>query len=444
MTTRVKPGPRDWSCTRDAEGHREYKITSLVISTDSRDGPATVLQTPGLYLPGATWSVDNDLDVWAWCYPNAEVTPLVTKEKNKHWEVTQTFGTKGPAGGEGRRQRCNDNNIEDPLLEPQKVSGSFTNKSVEAYYDRFGNPIRSSSHEQFRGAVVEFDEHSATVRIEQNVIALGLSTFSAMVNTVNSTPMWGMQRRQIKLSNVTWERKYFGQCFAYYTRVFEFEISGRGFDRDILDEGDKALYGNWGRAADGVDYWVLKNLPGTNTAPDPSNPAHFKRVTDREGNLMRVVLDGHGKPAFAASQTFRAVSVSPVENLGNPLGSGSNYCVGDILGLDGGTFTSRVMVIVTKIHNPTIVTLEGGVHYTYQSINGPILEVKIRNPGSYSVVDANPKAVDDASSSTIDGTGAQFNVTWGRVLSGVSNAGRIHVEKYGESYFPLLGIPLTF
>src|SRR5690606_22693106 len=99
--------------------------------------------------------------------------------------------------------------------------------------DRYGNPIKSSSHEQFRGSNVEFDANRPTVWVDQNVSSLGLATFASMIDCVNDRPLWGLPKRRIKLSNVTWERKMYGTCRFYYTRKLEFDIRYDGFDRRL-------------------------------------------------------------------------------------------------------------------------------------------------------------------------------------------------------------------
>ena len=77
MVTSLVPGQRDWRLTRDSDGHRTYKLRHLVRGATT-DGPANALRTPGLPLPGAWWIVDDDIDLWAWCLPDAEVEPVIT------------------------------------------------------------------------------------------------------------------------------------------------------------------------------------------------------------------------------------------------------------------------------------------------------------------------------------------------------------------------------
>lgn len=283
---------RTWSGSRNAEGHREFKVAHLV-KAGLLDGPQVVMSAAGLPITGSTWNFDNDLDVWAFCLPTLVVSIHQEKEgdPNRYWKVENTFSTKP-------QDRCQDETIEDPLEEPQRISGSFVKYTQEITKQRAnhsdptlaGQPIKSSSHEMIRGPQVEFDFNRPTVQIGQNVASLGLEQFSEMIDTLNDDTLWGLAARKIKLSNVTWSRQVYGLCNFYYTRNFAFDIDFRTFDRTIRDEGTKALNGVW----EG-DAWVLKDIDGG--APDKDNPQHFNRYKDRNGENARVILDGEGEPA---------------------------------------------------------------------------------------------------------------------------------------------------
>ena len=264
---------RMWTGSRDREGHRTYKIKWL-IESDTTDGPANVLQTAGLPLPGSYWQFSNDIDLWAFCQPDAEVEAHQPQEGDptRYWSVTQTFTTKPP---DFQRQRCNDVTIEDPLLEPAKVSGTFVQQKVEGVYDRFGRPIMSSSFEQLRGPQNEWNDGNQTVRIEQNVATQtqAVTLPANMMNTVNVAALWGMPRRCLLLVNRSFEKLYYGTCFGYYKRTLEFEVNAGTFDRNLLDEGTKALRGHWNNS---TGAYVLDQINGAN--PSPYNPAHFRAV----------------------------------------------------------------------------------------------------------------------------------------------------------------------
>lgn len=310
MTCRLRDGHTKWSMSRDGEGHRTYKLELLVVSDNKDDGPATVLQTPGLPLPGSFWAVGTDVDPWATCKLDCNVSPVRPQPPNFHWKLDFTFSTK-PDG-----KQCKDQQIEDPLLQPMRVTGSFVKYQEEKTEDRDGAPILTSSHEPIRGKQVEFDANRPQVVVEQNVPLLQLELFSPMVDTLNATTLWGFPPRCVKLSDAPWEKKFYGQCYVYYTRKFTFDIDARtnaelgiivsGFDRDLLDEGNKVLHGHWDKA---TGRWVLDDIAGA--PPDPDNPQHFDRFKDRRGENSRVILDGHGLPAEVDIGTGTGSARSP-------------------------------------------------------------------------------------------------------------------------------------
>lgn len=288
MTATLISGQSEWSMDRSDEGHRTYSITHKVKTNDAGDGPQVVLNTPGLPVPGSVWAFNNDLDSWAFCTGFMKIQKARDIQKDnpvKHWTVQQKFTTLNP-------KRCNTTNIENPLLEPMKVSGSFVKYTREVSKDRNGNAIQNSAFELLRGSIVEFDANRPTVKIQQNVASLGLDVFSPMVDTVNDASLWGLGARRIKLSNVSWERNYYGTCFAYYTRTFDFDIDFNTFDREALDEGTKAL----GRLDPTTGTWDSTSDFATGVPIDANNPLHFTRYKDKHGENSRVILDGSGVP----------------------------------------------------------------------------------------------------------------------------------------------------
>ncbi len=309
MTATLIDGQRTWGMLRNEEGHREYTITHLVRAA-VLDGPRVVMLTPGLPVVGSTWNFDNDLDIWAFCTGDMRVKPLVIKEPNKDWEVTQKFST-------APRIRCQDEEIEDPLLESDRISGSFVKYTKEIVKDRFGNVIKSSGHELFRGPQMEYDHNRPTVRIGQTVSLLELDVFSQMIDSVNDAALWGLAKRKVKLSNVSWERLVLGTCDFYYTRLLDFDIDFNTFDRDLLDEGTKVLNGHAETCGTGTgtgtggdtNTWILDGQP------NPNNPLDFIRYKDCHGENARVLLDGQGKPLTdGSSPVFRNVEHYPESN----------------------------------------------------------------------------------------------------------------------------------
>lgn len=290
-------GHTTWSQAVDNEGNREYRIIFRVETDDPLDGPGLARLTPGLPVIGSSWQFDNESDPWAFCLPGGSTVPVTEPgEPCTVFDVEFIFSSKPPPQNQ---QRCNDQKIEDPLLEPPRLSGGSTKYSEEAAQDRFGQFVCSSSFEPIRGQVNEWDANRSSIRIEMNVASFAQVQLAlAMRDCVNILPLWGFARRCVKLSNVTWERKYYGFCYQYYSLSMEFDTNPRTFDRDILDEGHKCLKGHWD-AATGY-YYVDKIGTGANER-DPSrfNPSDFIRIPDREGNPSRMLLNGFGLPAAA-------------------------------------------------------------------------------------------------------------------------------------------------
>ncbi len=467
----VLRGPLEWSMTRDEEGHREYKLVNLVNCSSKFDGPSVAINCPGLPLPGSAWIIGNDVDFWVWCRWGATVTPVITKEPNYWFTVEQTFSNK-PA--DIKRQRCNDTPIEDPILEPNKISGSFTKYTEEAFIDRFGKPITNSAFEQIRGPQIEFDRNHPTIKIEQNVINLGIELWGPMVDTVNDSRMWGLPRRTIKLSNVSWERKFYAQCYKYYTRTFEFDIKTETFDRDLLDEGTKVLSGRW--SANNSRVWELLDVleNGIPVPPNPRNPLHFDKFKDPKNNPCRCILNGFGLHAnvlvplknvdlyisIANTNVNNLTSdgtkwiplvgttydyvVDQIEGFGNvapPVGGFNIPLGGAALGIERYLFDEgefRVWVpgeVVLFIPHPAINDL-------YINITSTIPEVNVF-PGEDETVwifvaSGTLQYKGEYNSGTTYSKGDiikhQFDPT---------GTGSIHVEKYPESNFLLLGVPLV-
>lgn len=290
----VLNGHVNWSMTRDSEGNRTYKISHRVkvdASLPLVKGPATALSTSGLPVPGAVWSIDGDTDVDAICQYDATVTPDVQGQRSEFWTVEQIFTTKA-------NPFCitDIEDIDDPLAQPPIIRGGFSKFTQEQEFDINGNPIVNSAFEKIRGPQVEFDRSKANISITTNYTELDLPAIALFMDNVNSVSLWGFDERCVKLSNVSWERKYTGNCDCYFAVTYEFDIDINTFDRQILDEGTKALHGKWNKT---TGLWEITNIGafGVGITPNPANPNHFIRLTDINGNPMRGILNGAGIPA---------------------------------------------------------------------------------------------------------------------------------------------------
>lgn len=279
----------------DEEGNRNYAVVLRVHVDDNNDGPFAVLNATGLPAVGSTYNYENASDDEAWLRPNCTVTNVMQEGRpTLDYNITLNYSTKPQ--DENQNSTCEQGEIKNPLLQPPKVRGSFTKYQEQATFDRYGLPIVSSSWELMRGPQNEWDANRPLVVIEQNVATLGLGTFAAMIDKVNSVTMWGLPARYVKLDDVIWERKYYGQCFRYYTRVLSFSINYASFDRDLLDEGTKCLRGAW-MMDPGSDFFGQYLVDSSlSIATAHLNPANFIKFKDKNGENARVILNGKGRP----------------------------------------------------------------------------------------------------------------------------------------------------
>lgn len=275
-------GEYEVSAVRDEEGHREFTLSSRVRTSTVTDGPATVMATPGLPAIGVSWGTWSgcpwsEIDAWARCWPNLKVRMAYEGEGPvTSWIVDQTFSTK-PI------KRCQDETVENPVNEPPQLSGSFLKLVREATEDRNGNVLQMSNRELMAGPAVERDDNRPTVRIQFNTLVLPLTTFAGMVDSVNDAALWGLGPRRIKLDNVSWEKKYYGVCNAYYTITYEFTIKFDQWTHRIVDEG---------------------NLVKVDPAADPTDPDSWVQAQDNHDENIRVLLDGNGNRLAPGANPF--------------------------------------------------------------------------------------------------------------------------------------------
>jgi hypothetical protein len=346
-----------------------------------------------------------------------QVKPLREEEPNRFWRVEIRFSTKPPS-----KERCNTTPIEDPLLEPQKVSGTFVKKTEEGLKDRFGLPIENSSHEPLIGPQNEWDADGGdTVTIEQNVADLELDVLAGLKNAVNDAPLWGLPARCIKFSSYSWSKEFYGTCFAYYKRRLEFDVNINTFDRDMLDEGTKVLHGYWDSTSPN---WVVDVL-NDGTTPDPNNPTHFDRAIDRQGNPIHVILDGAGKPFVPVAKITTCTQC--------PTGAPANWTISEIR------------------TNPETLAYTSGCTWTYTAsgtitltYDGASSKWKVTDTGwggsEWTLAAASWKCMGPNTMTRTTGTLGPLTIS----LANKDVPGSRHVEKYKNGNLLALNIPTTF
>lgn len=436
-------GQRTWSLSRDDEGHRTYKITFLVQADSILQGPATIIQTAGLPIFGTYWAVDDDADNWAWCRWEADVKPLVDNEPNLLYEVSFSFSTKPP---DEKDRACKETEVEDPLLEPPKINGSFVVYSEEKTFDRFGNPLVNSAFERLRGPQVEFDANRPQIKIDMNVPVLDLALLASLANTVNADPIWGLPPRCVKLSEIEWERRYYGQCYVYYTLHLTFDCRYDTFDRNLLDEGTKVLSGQWD-AATGA--WLLVNIDGEK--PNYLNPQHFIKFTDRLGNPTKVILNGAGLPAgvplagTSSTSVYYMCSTTSAMNIAPPNAAVWNAYSFNVKPPPTAWSNAEAYQPGQVVFKDAIPLEPGdGPLYLCTVAVGPTLDQPDVDGAHWQIVPVGPDDLSQVADKGLYNSKTEYRAGDFVTAEEYTGIGNLHVEYYNESDFTLLGVPLTF
>jgi hypothetical protein len=302
------------SLSVDQDSYRTFTAKYKVAVTGPADGPAAALECPGVPQVGELFSFGSYFpDDWVFVLPTASVEPYGQRNDDEPilmWMVSVTLSNKP-------LKRCQDNRIENPLLEPTKINGGVSGINKEVTQDRNGYALITSAGDRLRGPEVEFDHNHSTISIEYNSPTLGLATNTAYVNTVNHSTIWGISSRQLKCRQFSWERKFYGTCTVYWTLKFEFEADTSttehgggyiGWDREVIDKGPSCLIGEWnntGTAAAPNWTWVDKSggltcgittdgMGNEYVKPPPMNMV--MQYKDPNGENSEAMLDGGAKP----------------------------------------------------------------------------------------------------------------------------------------------------
>jgi hypothetical protein len=418
-------GLRTYRRNVDDDGNRTYTATYLVqLDMYAGETMADAPDAEDLPQPGDSFEVDGDA-----IRTQKEAAKIHKEQEGDPFEyvaVEMEFTTKANSSS------CAEAKIDNPLMQPPKLSGNFVKVTEEARFDRFGHPILNPAGELMRGPQVEFDENHPEIHIKQNVADLELDMLSRMSDTLNMDWLWGFPPRTIRFTPGPWEENWYGGCLCYYTRELIFEIickqyagvfshqtgTGTGiapeyvgdtktWDRVLLGEGTKVLRGRWDKDPSSQYYkcWrVDKSIVrgGRRSASD------FIRFKDWNGENARVVLDCYGTPAHT-----RIVYDGDV-GTGTALSTGTDD-------LGAGEFPGEDVEPPARIRGQHIVTTDAGFVNYYV------------NPWD----SLGPLGTDlDFGFDDLQAPGVP------RPVDGGNRPCQILVEKMGESDFLLLGIPV--
>lgn len=270
MSANSVSAPKDWSVETDDEGHADYTLIWGVQTTTLTDGPDVALSAAGLPVPGSSLGSIGG-NPWAFFNRKGGARLKKVDALRKYWDVTTIFTTR-PA------RRCTTSAIEDPLLEPHRVKGSFQQTIQELLYDVNSAAITNSVEQRYTGAIVQDTVSTPIVELEMNVSWLDLTWLANYADSYNNATWWGMPARSLKCTTGPWERVLYGTCYFYFVVRFTFELRLPTWDIVVPDEGTRVI------------------VTG-------SSPARYIQYKDEREENGTTFLDGSGA-ALAAGATI--------------------------------------------------------------------------------------------------------------------------------------------
>lgn len=291
--------PYSWGLKSDRDGFRDYDIMFIVRVNPLIHGPYAAWTCPGLPIPGDVWDEIDLIDEWAFFTQEGKVEAWGNPGPGNEFFAVHLVASTRPT------KDCASESGQDPLTVPNRVNVRTITYQKEGTQDRFGDPIDNSAFELFRGPQNEWDAHRLQVVIDQNVANLEIELIDSLMHNLNDDNLWGFPARTVKLSAAEIDPQYRTNCEKYYKRRLTFDVAF-DFDRDILDEGTKALRGQWDTNPSSPTYgaWVIaSDEDGPYGLVDPTNPRNYIRYKDWNAENTRVILNGAGIPVDTSSAT---------------------------------------------------------------------------------------------------------------------------------------------
>ena len=180
-------------------------------------------------------------------------------------------------------ERCQDQSVDNPILEPWQVSISDQTYEVTDAIDRFGNPILTTS---FESVTVRNFRSRRHYRLMKNYMILNEGFNAAARTKVNKFAITVCNRtwapRTLFLESLDVTRKNYGHCNYYYPHTFSLVEHA---DPKIVNEGKRQLHPD----LDATD-------PANRLPENMVNVQHDKGADTRKN----VLLDPNGVPVKGA------------------------------------------------------------------------------------------------------------------------------------------------
>lgn len=222
--------------------NRRYKRTIIAISNDMRDGPETVLATPGMPQVGSSYALGNDADAIAVCV-DIQAEPM--NDSPFAWRVTATYDSS----------QVVDIALSNPLNLPPEITWSFAKYEVPMQRDADGIPMANSSGERFDPPLT-MEESRPVFTCSRNEASFSQTNANIYQDAINSDVLGTWDATTAKMSSIT-AAQHIDIGIQYWKVNYEVEFNWRTFALFVLDQGYRDLNGKLFR--DPIDFSPLAN-----------------------------------------------------------------------------------------------------------------------------------------------------------------------------------------
>lgn len=300
----------------DAELHRTYTSVYEVLTDSVSDGPLTAQACSGIPTIGDSYSWGSETDLWAFA-DDGDCQLREVDKTRKLWRITVRHSTRPryrSTGSDAVTARGN------PLSEPPTIYGSFVTFTRPEDRDKDARAITNSVDEL---KLIDIDDNRHLIAIEVNTATISLAQWKQYRVSVNSTPIWGLDARQVKLKEWNWRILYYGTTNWYISHHYEFEISEEPHPKGKPAFPNDVTYG-WNHHF--LDMGFRHKNPAWTTTLNPDSYWHTNKDAHDQVIHQELPLDGDGNlatpgasPVWRVYAVYRELDFRLLPGIPNPL-----------------------------------------------------------------------------------------------------------------------------
>lgn len=190
---------------------RTYSSVYQVETNSRTDGPAVVLNAPGLPTYRAAFPGDG----------GSYAVKISAKHKRSDssylwWHVTVDYSSIAVDEDEPTQN-------DDPLTKPVEWSGSFVQFQEPVVRDNTNQPVVNTAGDAFVPPPMRDVSYPSIVAVK-NYASVNLAFWSSYSDAVNSDTFLGLEPRKVRVRSIEWDERFRGNSTPYYQVRFTFLV----------------------------------------------------------------------------------------------------------------------------------------------------------------------------------------------------------------------------